>query len=235
MRIHYLQHVPFEDPGYIRSWAGQHNIKLTGTHLYKSDPLPSPQEIEGLVVMGGPMGVHDMETCPWLKEEKQFIKRCIDQHIKMMGICLGAQLIADVLDAKVTSMDQKEIGWYPLSWRSSARNHPLLDFLPAQQTVLHWHGDEFDLPEGALPLGTTEACTSQGFLIKNYILGLQFHLEMTKDGLSKLIKNSGDELNTSTGPFIQSPEKMLKAPYFDVNHTTMTKLLNRFFLKSMLA
>lgn len=229
MRIHYLQHVPFEGPGVIQSWARRKNNLLTGTRLYGDEALPVAEDFQGLVVMGGPMGACDEKDFPWLEKEKQFIERCINQQIKVLGICLGAQLIADILGAEVSSMQHKEIGWYPLSWSTPARSHSLLDFLPARQTVLHWHGDQFDLPESAISLGASEGCANQGFVVEDQIIGLQFHLEMTKKGLSQLIDNSGNELETGTGPFIQSPGSMLNAPYFESAHQTMIKLLNRFF------
>lgn len=229
MRLHYLQHVPFEGPGIIRSWSNVNNHSLTFTRLYEDEELPPPGEIDGLVVMGGPMGIYDTNKYPWLKREKRYINDCIDQEIKVLGICLGAQLIADVLEAEVNSMNQKEIGWFPLNWKESARKYHLLDFLPARQTVFHWHGDQFGLPQGAITLASSKRCPNQGFLVDEQILGLQFHLEMTKDGLDELIQHSNNELKRSDGPFIQSPVTMLNAPYFEENHQTMRKLLNRFF------
>lgn len=224
-----MQHVPFEGPGIIHSWSKNNNISLTRTRLYEDEELPPPREIDGLVVMGGPMGVYDAKRYPWLKKEKRFINDCIDRGIKVLGICLGAQLIADVLGAEVNSMNQKEIGWFPLNWNESARNHRLLDFLPTNQIVLHWHGDQFSLPGGALSLASSKGCANQGFLVDEQIMGLQFHLEMTKDGLDELIQHSNNELKRSDGPFIQSPVTMLNAPHFEENHHTTRKLLNRFF------
>jgi GMP synthase (glutamine-hydrolysing) len=229
VRLHYLQHVPFEGPGIIRSWSKNNNHSLSSTRLYKGEDLPPPRKIDGLIVMGGPMGIDDEKAHAWLKKEKRFINGCIDQEIKVMGICLGAQLIADVMGADVYSMNQKEIGWFPINWKESARKPPLLDFLPARQTVLHWHGDQFNLPDEALPLASSKGCPNQGFLVNEQILGLQFHLEMTKEGLDKLIQHSNDELKKSDGPFIQSPVTMLNASGFEENHETMKQILNRFF------
>lgn len=116
MKIHYFQHVPFEGPSGIRLWADQYGHKLAGTRFFKNEPLPDIEKTDALVIMGGPMSVHDENRYPWLQREKAFIRECITQEKKVLGICLGAQLIADVLGAKVVPMMQKEIGWFPLCW-----------------------------------------------------------------------------------------------------------------------
>lgn len=227
LRIHYLQHVTFESPGYIQDWVETKGHQLTGTHLYQGDNLPAPADIDALIVLGGPMGVNDDKFYPWLKPEKRFIMGCIREDKKILGICLGAQLIADVLGASVSSMPQKEIGWYPLSWSQQAREHPLLDFLIARQTVLHWHGDMFELPADALPLASSQACANQGFLIDDKILGLQFHLEMTPSGLKELIANASDELSPG-GRYIMEAKVMLNSNHFESNNRTMAQVLDRF-------
>lgn len=224
-----MQHVPFEDSGYIKTWAEQNDHQLTGTLLFDDQELPSPQKIDALVVLGGPMGVGDEAEYSWLKREKSFIKECISQNKKVLGICLGAQLIANVLRASVAPMAQKEIGWFPLEWTNEAKQHPLFESLPQQQTVLHWHGDRFEIPEGALPLAGSKGCDNQGFLWNDQVLGLQFHLEMTRDGLAALIKNSTYELVRAKGPFIQDADIMLNDGFFEENNRVMHQLLDRFF------
>lgn len=223
-----MQHVPFESPGYLQDWVNSRGHQLTGTHLYQGDNLPVPADIEALIVLGGPMGVDDEETYRWLSPEKKFIKSCIREDKKILGICLGAQLIADVLGANVTSMPQKEIGWFPLQWNQQALEHPLLDFLPAQQTVLHWHGDMFELPDGALPLASSQACANQGYLINDKILGLQFHLEMTRDDLQELISNAGAELSVSGNYIQEAKDIMMNGKHFESNNRTLAQLLDRF-------
>lgn len=228
MRIHNLQHVPFEGPGYIQSWAAEQDHELTGTRLYKTEELPDPKTIDALVIMGGPMGVKDDQAYPWMKKEKAFIKACIEQKKKVLGICLGAQLIAGVLGADVVPIEVKEIGWFPVEWTQAARSHPMLDFLPDRQMVLHWHGDRFYIPDGATHLATSKGCDNQGFLVDDYVLGLQFHLEMTRKGLAGLIEHSREELTQAKGTFIQDSATMLKADSFSENHQTMRQLLDRF-------
>ena len=230
MKIHYLQHVPFEGPAYISTWAGEQGYELTGTQLFEEETLPGLEEFDALVVMGGPMGVGDEQDYPWLREEKAFIRDCISRQKKVLGICLGAQLIADAMGAKVASMPEKEIGWFPVDWSKSIRKELGFNFLPARQTVLHWHGDRFELPAKAFSLASSEGCENQGFLIDDHVLGLQFHLEMTKDSLATLIENSRDELEEANGRFIQDAETMLKEHHFGENHGIMSQLLNRFFV-----
>ena len=227
MRIHYLQHVPFESPGVIETWAKSNDHKLTGTKLFASEVLPAPKNLDALIVMGGPMGVGDEKEYPWLRDEKILIKQCIDQHNKVLGICLGAQLIAEVLGAKVQPMLEKEIGWFPVYWTRQAREHSPLDFLPAEQMVFHWHGDVFYTPENAINLATSKGCENQAFFIDDHVLGLQFHLEMTPEGLSELISSSRNELKE--GRFIQERDEILTSDYFSENHQILTKLLDRFF------
>ncbi|MEL7833529.1 type 1 glutamine amidotransferase [Fodinibius sp. Rm-B-1B1-1] len=226
MNIHYLQHVPFEGPGAIKSWAEERNHKLTDTQLYESQNLPSVEGIGALIIMGGPMGVYDEQDYPWLKKEKAFIKECINSQKKVLGICLGAQLIANALGAKVVTLLEKEIGWFPIQWSSSALNHPMLNFLPPQQMVFHWHGDMFYLPQNAISIGKSEGCENQGFMLDDYVLGLQFHLEITQEGLSKLVNNSQGDLEN--GRFMQDADHILSEGCFEQNHNTMYQLLDRF-------
>jgi len=228
MEIHYLQHVPYEGLGFIEDWARRQGHTLTNTQLFKTEDLPQPEKIDALIVMGGPMGIAEKKNYPWLEIEKKFIERCIAEKIKVLGICLGAQLIADILEAKVFTMPEKEIGWFPVEWTNNARSHPLLDFLPSKQTVLHWHGDMFQIPDGALNLATSTYCKNQGFLKDDHILGLQFHMEMTQKGLNYLINNSPKELFSTTDHNIQNPRTMLNGSHFSENHRIMEQLLNKF-------
>ena len=148
MNIHYLQHVPFEGLGSIANWVGQAGHNLTGSRLYAGEALPDPAALDWLIVMGGPMGVHDERHHPWLTREKQLIEQAIGQEKTVLGICLGAQLIADVLGARVYANEHREIGWFPVRRTSEAADCALGRVLPEQVEVFHWHGDTFDLPAG---------------------------------------------------------------------------------------
>ncbi|MDT3700393.1 MAG: type 1 glutamine amidotransferase [Thermincola sp.] len=209
MRIHYLQHVPFEAPANIIKWAESHNHSITATRLYMNEQLPGLKDFDWLVVMGGPMNIYQIEEFPWLTKEKEFIRQAILANHVVLGICLGAQLIADVLGAKVYRNQHKEIGWFPITLTEVAKKSALCWDLPDSFTALHWHGDTFDLPPGALLMATSEACLNQAFLYKDRVLGLQFHLEVDQESLSSLLENCRAEL--VNGPFIQADRQIRSA------------------------
>lgn len=202
MRLHYFQHVPFEGLGNIEDWARNRGWSISATRFFQNDPIPEIHALDWLVVMGGPMGVMDEAEFGWLTAEKQFIARAIRQHKVVLGICLGAQLIASALGARVYRNAQKEIGWMPIELTDAGKKHPLLRDLPARPEVFHWHGDTFDLPEGAVHLAQSAACRNQAFAVDERVLGLQFHLESTPAGIEALIAHCGDELVEA--PYIQT-------------------------------
>jgi GMP synthase (glutamine-hydrolysing) len=201
MRLHYLQHVPFEGPGIIEEWAKARGAVISVSQLFNNDPLPDPEHFDWLVVMGGPMGIYDHDEHPWLVAEKQFIRQAVNADKTVLGICLGAQLIADVLGAEVYPGPQKEIGWFPVRREAGAP-----DLLPEELTVFHWHGDTFDLPAGAIPLASSTTCRNQGFIYNDRVVALQFHMETTPESMEALIENCGDELVDVPG--IQTGKQM---------------------------
>ncbi|MEA1051662.1 type 1 glutamine amidotransferase [Lamprobacter modestohalophilus] len=207
MKIHCLMHVPFEGPAQIADWAESRGHPIAFSHLFAGDALPELDVFDRLVVMGGPMGVGDEDRYPWLRAEKALIRSAIDAGRSLVGVCLGAQLIAEALGAPVSRNPQKEIGWFPIRLTEAARAHPFCQDLPAEQQVLHWHGDTFALPSGALHLAESDACAQQGFLVDGRILGLQFHLEMTPTSLRTLCSHCADELVPDT--FVQRADEML--------------------------
>ncbi len=201
VRLHFLQHVAFEDLGIIQDWAEEKGMHITSTKLHEGEALPDRKElrdIDMVLIMGGPMNIYEYDKYPWLKEEKDFIAKAIRQaslsrKMSVVGICLGAQLIADVLGAKVTPNQFKEIGWFPIRSQSN--------LLPDSLEVFHWHGDTFPIPRGAKCIAFSQGCGNQGFIYKQRVLGLQFHLEMTNDGIDKIYANCADDIES--GPYIQ--------------------------------
>lgn len=202
MRIHYLQHVPFEGLGCIEEWAENQGHSLSATALYADEPLPPSEAFDFLIVMGGPMGVNDTDRFAWLNREKRFLEKVFAASKPVIGICLGAQLMADVLGARVYKNPQKEIGWHPVTRTTAARDSEWKAILPERFQAFHWHGDTFDLPDGALHLARSEACRHQAFFYPPAALGLQFHLESTRSSVEQLIHHCGDELTPA--PYIQS-------------------------------
>ena len=221
MRLHFLQHVWFEDLGVIKNWAEQNNLTVTRTAFYENEPLPSTGSIDWLVIMGGSMNIYEYDKFPWLKPEKEFIKKAIKAGKQVLGICLGAQLIADVLGAKVYNNQYKEIGWFQLR-----KVLPALDMFPNEFIGFHWHSDTFDIPEDCLRIAETEACPNQGFVSKDEnVLALQFHLEIKKEGIEKLVGKCGDEIIEAK--FIQDKESiLLPKRYITKSNDLMIKLLN---------
>lgn len=208
MHVHYLQHVSFEGLGYIETWLENHGHRISATRFYEPDsPLPTVARLDALIVMGGPMSIYDDAQYPWLQQEKAFIKDCIGAGKKVLGICLGAQLIADCLGAKVNRAAHKEIGWYPvvpanecgpLSW--------CFRLFGDNPVVFHWHGDKFDIPHGSHNLLSSEANTNQAFYYNQNVLGLQFHIEVTMDTIAQMLKNGSSELVDSA--YIQHADQI---------------------------
>ncbi len=208
LKIHYFQHVPFEGLGSILAWvkAAGHQISVTKT--YAGEHPPSFDLIDWLIIMGGPMNVAEEEQYPWLKTEKRYLRAAIDAGKVVMGICLGAQLIADVLGASIYANPEKEIGWYPVSQTAEAKKSPVASRLPNHEEVFHWHGDTFDIPAGAIHLLRSQACENQAFMLGDRILGLQFHLETTRKSAASMVKNCANDLRP--GPFVQDAETILR-------------------------
>jgi GMP synthase (glutamine-hydrolysing) len=206
MKVHVLQHVPFEGLGSIERWLADRRDEVSFTRFFDSPVLPAVAGIDLVIVLGGPMGVHDEESCPWLVAEKRFVGDCIDRGLAVLGICLGAQIIAAALGAQVYPNPEREIGWWPLQLLPAAADSPLFAGFPAEVDVFHWHGDTFDLPPGADHIARSAACAHQAFVYRERTVGLQFHLETTGDSARQLIAMCAGEI--VPGPFIQSAAAM---------------------------
>jgi len=209
MRAHYLQHVPFEGLGSIEVWLQDAGYKISCTLFHASEELPNVEDIDLLVVMGGPMSVNDENDYPWLADEKKFIKSAIELGVPTLGICLGAQLIASSMGGQVYPNSEKEIGWFPIQAAKSA-NDDVFEF-PDEIEVFHWHGETFSLPPGAVQLAESKGCKNQAFQIGANVIGLQFHLETTPNSARAIVENCRDEL--VEGEYIQSEEEILSAPH----------------------
>ena len=208
MRAHTLQHVPFEGLGFIENWLGQVGYVFSFTRFFESEEFPEPDSIQLLIILGGPMSVNDEREYPWLVREKAFIRKCIEAGVPTLGICMGAQLIASALGAKVYRSAVQEIGWFPVLGSPTAL---MTSFeFPKSTPVFHWHGETFDLPEGALHLAKSGVCQNQAFQVGDSVIGMQFHLEMTPRAVRALVEACGDELVPSQ--YVQSAAQLLAAP-----------------------
>ncbi|SFD86083.1 type 1 glutamine amidotransferase [Thermophagus xiamenensis] len=226
IRIHCFQHAPFEDMGCIKDWIKKEGFPLNYTRFYEDWKIPSIDSYDWLIIMGGPMSVNDETHYPWLAEEKKAIKEAIDRGKTVLGICLGSQLIAATLGAKVTKNPEPEIGWFDVTLTDQGKQNPLFKNIENTFKIFQWHGDTFEIPAGALHLATSPVCKNQAFVFGDRVLGLQFHLEVTNESLNLMLRDADDELIDA--PFIQKKEEMLKnAHYIESTNQLMYKILDR--------
>jgi GMP synthase-like glutamine amidotransferase len=208
LRIHYYQHVIHEGLGHIEEWISSSGHSLTATRFFERTQVPEISDIDWLIVMGGPMSVHDEMQFPWLADEKRFIRQAIEAGKTVLGICLGSQLIAASLGAKVFKNKEKEIGWFDIEFTPFAQSADLFSDMGSKLKVFHWHGDTFDLPENAIHLASSAGCKNQAFIYKNRVLAFQFHLEQTRDLLLEMIAGGRDEL--TSGKYVQTEKELLR-------------------------
>ena len=207
MRAHYLQHVPFEGLGSIEPWLRAAGYEITNTRFFESTRLPDINEVDLFIVMGGPMSVNDEAELPWLVQEKHFIRSAIQAGKSVLGVCLGAQLIANAMGARVYRNGEKEIGWFPVQGYSTVDSSSFR--FPPSVEAFHWHGETFDLPSGAVRLGGSEGCENQAFQLGQSVIGLQFHLEATPESAREIVSHCRAELLPSK--YVQSETAILAA------------------------
>lgn len=224
MRAHIFQHLAFEGPGTIQPWLKNAGYDLTFTVFAEKVYFPEINSVDFLVIMGGSMSVNDEDKFPWLIAEKQFIREFIATGKPVLGICLGAQLIASALGARVYPNKTKEIGWFPVT---AIKPPQISNFqFPASFTTLHWHGETFDLPERAALLASSEATKNQAFQYGKNVLAIQFHPEANMQTLQDFCFHFKKEL--VPGRFIQSEEEIVK--YADEYLSSMDDLIDRLML-----
>ncbi len=230
VRVHYLQHVPFEGLGSMEKFFSVSGFELSCTKLYENEALPETSSFDLLIIMGGPMGVGDGDRFPWLQMEIDFVKEAVEEGKFLLGICLGAQIIAHALGAEVRKNQFKEIGWFPLTVSGSVSETFLSGVFEDGMEAFHWHGETFDIPHGAVHMASSAACTNQGFVYDDRVVALQFHLETTFDSVKVLIENCEDDIDGSD--YTSSPGEMLQETgRFDGLNAVMAVLLSRFVQK----
>jgi GMP synthase-like glutamine amidotransferase len=206
MKIHWFQHVPFEGLGAIEGWLLARGHTLTCTRFNAGEAAPATTDgFDWLIVMGGPMNIYQYRDHPWLRAEKRVIRDAVAANKRVLGVCLGAQLIADALGGKVYQNGEREIGWFPITAVPEGAGSPFA--FPKETVVFHWHGDTFSLPPGGVWLARSAACEHQAFAVGARVLGLQFHLEMTPPDVKRIATECADELAPAT--YVQSEREIV--------------------------
>ncbi|MFC4799064.1 type 1 glutamine amidotransferase [Neobacillus sp. GCM10023253] len=233
MRIHYLQNDPLATLGLIEDWALERNYSISCTTVYENEAFPSMNDFDMLVILGGRMGAYEEELYPWLVDEKNYIKEAIDQDKWVLGICLGAQLLADVLGGNVSPHTHQEIGWHLIEVTPEAGEIPHFNGVPSTFHAFQYHGDTFDLPKGVKNLAQSEGCKNQAFAFGERVVGLQFHPEFSEEIIEFLQGTFGDQITPNR--YIQEPVAWLKQKEsIDGARTVLFTLLNNMeagFLK----
>jgi GMP synthase-like glutamine amidotransferase len=220
-----IQHVPFEGPGAVVGWANNRGYELQRYPLYNESIYPAHEDYDLLIILGGPMSIFDERGFPFLVHEKVFIQESIEHGKNIVGICLGAQLLAHVLGASVIKNTQREIGWYKTTLTEDGKHSQIFGPLPSEFMAFHWHEDTFDIPPGAVCIAKSNCTAHQAFEYGGHVVGLQFHLETNRRNVDLLLENSSDEL--VDGPFIQSRDYLLHTnKYFEDANELMSLLLD---------
>lgn len=226
--LHILQHTVQDDPGLSSEWADSRGWKIQLVSVSQNEKLPEAETRPNVLILGGYMNIYQHRDHPWLIAEKQMLAQYVKAGCLMFGICLGSQLLADTLGAKITQNPVKEIGWFPVNFTSEARVY--FPELPASLPVLHWHGDTFSLPSGAVRIAASSACCEQGFFWNNQILALQFHLEVNE--ASVMIKTEG--FTEMSAEFVQDRQTLVAGyhQYPALRKKIFFALLDNLFRKS---
>lgn len=225
LNIQCFMHVPFEGPGLITDWIKENGHHLSYTRFFENNPLPDPESVDMLVIMGGPMNVFDYHIHPWMQDEIEWVSTFIKEGKAVFGICLGAQIISTALGVEVYPGKDKEIGWYNLRFLPMLGDYKICKKLPPARKVFHWHGDTFHIPQGAVRIAESTLFPNQGYIYDKKVIALQFHLEVTMENVEQLLENCRDEL--VSGPYIQT-EKEIQDPerFTDENRQLLFRILD---------
>jgi GMP synthase (glutamine-hydrolysing) len=191
-RVLVIQHEPFEGPGTLRDALSGCELRILRT--YDAEPVPATLEEDGLVVLGGGMGVSDADRLPYLRDEMRLLAGTVGAGRPVLAVCLGSQLLAAALGGKVSKAPRKEIGWYTVDLLAGARDDLLFAAAPESFTAFHWHGDAFTLPAGAAPLASSALTPFQAFRAGPRAWGFQFHLETDRQTLDAMLSSGEAEL-----------------------------------------
>jgi len=195
-----IKHVEIEGPGLIEYCLRKEKISYRIINLQGGDPLPKLDPLSLIILLGGPMNVYEEDRYPFLKDEDLFIKEAIQRGKFILGICLGAQLIAKALGAKVFKAPVREVGWFDVSLTRIGLQDPLFSNLPKTFPVFQWHEDTFEIPRSAKLIATSSSVPHQAFRYGDNAYGLQFHLEVTEEMIQEWMRTYEEELKGSQPP-----------------------------------
>ncbi|MFA5362368.1 MAG: type 1 glutamine amidotransferase [Candidatus Omnitrophota bacterium] len=196
-----IKHIVDEGPGTIEDFFRNASWPLKIVNVFENDSLPDGVEGIGAVIsLGGPMNVHEEEKYPFLKSEDVFLKEAVKREIPVLGVCLGAQLLAKACGAKVVMSPLKEIGWYPVSLTDEGKADPLFEEVPSVLDVFQWHEDMFEIPPGGVLLASSRQCPNQAFRFGKNAYGLQFHIEVTPDMIESWLSKFSREYCAGADP-----------------------------------
>ena len=181
MRVLVLQHIACEHPGVFSEVMEERGVESVPVELDEGEPLPDWRQFDGVLAMGGPMGATDDADHPWLTAEKELVREAVEDGKPFLGVCLGVQLLAAALGARVYTAERAEVGLLPVELTPEGRQDPLFEGLDDPLVSLQWHGDTFELPEGAAHLASSPQVAHQAFRSGERAYGVQFHLEVTPE------------------------------------------------------
>jgi GMP synthase (glutamine-hydrolysing) len=224
MKIHYIMHADFETVGVIEDWAYARGYQLTGHKPYKGERLPSANDLDFLIIMGGPQSPLELEKDPYLKDELVLIKDAIANDKKVLGFCLGAQLIGEALGGKTSRSPEKEVGVFPIQLTGAGQVDHLFQGFPDSFDVIHWHNDMPGATPSAELLATSAGCPQQAYRYKHNVYGLQFHMEITNASMQGMIANCPGDLKPAR--FVQSAYELAQQDLTPINNN-MKLVLDR--------
>lgn len=215
MKMLIITHASFEKPGSILTWAEKHNHTINEVKPYLGEMIPDVSSYDFIVVMGGPQSPLEIDKAPYLLDEITAIKEAIKLNKRLVGVCLGAQLIGEALGAKTERSPNREIGCYPLEMLEAANNDPVFGTMPKLLDVMHWHSDMPGIAEGATLIAKSAGCPRQIYRYGDRIYGFQCHFELTKTLVTSMIESCPDDLKPAQ--YVMTKEQLMNINYAEIN------------------